>query len=164
MESLTRRTLSAINPNFAVVKFQTFDQQVADQFTNDRLIARLTLFFGALALMLATVGLYGITAYTVSRRTGEIGIRMALGAGRIRVIGMVIRGALIQILLGLAIGLPCAVLCVRFTEAILYEVKGINVTIMLIAILPLIVAACIAALIPARRAASIDPVKALRVD
>lgn len=86
--------------------------------------------------MLATVGLDGVTAYTVSRRTGEIGIRMALGAGRIRVIGMVIKGALTQILLGLAIGLPCAVLCVRFTEAILYEVRGIDAPIMLIALRP----------------------------
>lgn len=164
IESLTRRTLSAINPNLAVVKFESFDQQIANQFTNDRVIARLTLFFGALALLLAAIGLYGVTAYTVSRRTGEIGIRMALGAGRIRVIAMVIRAALAQILLGLAIGMPCAVLCVRLSEAILYEVRGIDVTVLLLAILPLIVTACIAALIPARRAASIDPVKALRIE
>lgn len=164
MESLTRRTLSAINPNLAVVKFQTFDQQVADQFTNDRLIARLTFFFGALGLLLATVGLYGVTAFTVSRRTGEIGIRMALGAKRTRVVGMIIRGAIVQILVGLAIGLPCAVMCVRFVESMLYEVKGIDAAVMLAAVLPLMLAACVAALIPARRAASIDPVQALRVE
>jgi predicted permease len=164
MESLTRRTLSAINPNLAIVRFETFDQQIADQFTDDRMIARLTLLFGGLALLLATIGLYGVTAYTVSRRTGEIGIRMALGAERIRVIGMIIQGALIQVLLGLAIGVPSALLCVRFAEAILYEVNGVDATILVTAILLLIVATCIAALIPARRAASIDPVTALRVE
>jgi macrolide transport system ATP-binding/permease protein len=85
-------------------------------------------------------------------------------AERGRVIGMVMRGVLGQVLLGLAIGLPCAVVCVRFAEAMLYEVRGVDTTIMLRAILPLIVATCIAAIIPARRAASIDPVKALRVE
>ncbi len=164
MEFLTQQTLSNINPYLAVVKFQTFDGQIADQFTDDRMIARLTLFLGALALLLAMVGLYGVTAYTVSRRTSEIGIRMALGAERGRVIGMVIRGVLGQVLLGLAIGLPCAVVCVRFVEAILYEVRGVDMTIVLRAILPLIVATGTAAIIPAWRAASIDPVEALRVE
>ena len=87
------------------------------------MIARLTMLFGALALLLATIGLYGVTAYTVARRTREIGIRMALGADRGGVIAMVMRGALIQTALGLAIGIPMALLCVRFVKSQLYEIN-----------------------------------------
>jgi len=164
MESLARRTLSGINPNMTVVKFQTFDAQIADRFNDDRVIARLTELFGALALLLAAVGLYGVTAYTVALRTSEIGIRMALGAERGGVVAMVMRGALIQTLLGLAIGIPVALVCVRFVKAQLYDITNADAKVMAGAILTLAVAACIAGLIPARRAASIDPMQALRVE
>jgi predicted permease len=164
MESLARTTLASINPNLAVVKFQTFDQQIADRFTDDRMIARLTMLFGVLALMLAAIGLYGVTAYTVARRTSEIGIRMALGAERASVVTMVMRGAMTQTLLGLAIGIPVAVLCVRFVKAQLYEITGANTSVMAGAIVTLALAACLAGLIPARRAATIDPMKALRIE
>lgn len=164
LESLTRRTLASINPNLAVLKFESFDRQISDQFGDDRTIAELTTFFGALALLLAMTGLYGVTAYSVSRRTNEIGIRMALGAERLHVVKMVVRGAFTQLLFGILIGLTCAVLCVRFVQAILYEVKGVDLTVMLAAILPLMLGATIAALVPALRAASIDPMRALRVE
>jgi hypothetical protein len=164
METLTRRTLSQINPNLAVVKFQTFNQQIADQFTDDRMLARLTMLFGVLALLLATLGLYGVSAYTVARRTSEIGIRMALGAERSKVTAMIMRGAAIQAALGLAIGLPIAWLSVRFVKAQLYEVKGIDAAVLLASVLTLALAASMAAFIPARRAASIDPAKALRTE
>jgi macrolide transport system ATP-binding/permease protein len=164
MESIARQTLASINPNLAIVKFQTFDQQIADRFTEDRMVARLTTLFGALALLLATIGLYGVTAYTVARQTSEIGIRMALGAERLRVIAMVMRGAMIQTALGLAIGIPTAYLTVRYVEAQLYDIKGINPTILILAIATLVAAAVFAGLIPARRAASIDPAKALRTE
>src|SRR6202008_3724691 len=101
MEALARQTLTGINPSLAVVKFQTFDEQIADIFTEDRLVARLTMLFGGLALLLATVGLYGVTAYTVALRTSEIGIRMALGAERGSVVALVMRGAMIQAGIGL---------------------------------------------------------------
>jgi ABC-type antimicrobial peptide transport system permease subunit len=162
MESLARTTLTSINPNLSVVKFQTFDAQIADQFTDDRMIARLTMLFGALALMLAAVGLYGVTAYTVARRTAEIGIRMALGAERGGVVALVMRGALMQTLLGLAIGIPVALVCVRFVKAQLYDITSADARVMAPAIVTLAVAACVAGLIPARRAASIDPMQALR--
>ena len=162
MEAIARRTLAAINPNLTVVKFQTFDEQIADRFTEERMIARLTSLFGGLALLLATIGLYGVTSYTVARRTPEIGIRMALGAERAGVIAMVMRGAVIQTLLGLAIGIPVALFCVRFVKTQLYEITSANTSVMTVAILTLAVAACVAGIIPARRAASIDPARALR--
>ena len=164
MESLARTTLGSINPNLSMVKFQTFDAQIADRFDGDRMIARLTTLFGALALLLAAVGLYGVTAYTVERRTSEIGIRMALGAERGSVVVMVMRGAVMQTLLGLAIGIPVAFVCVRFVKAQLYEITTADARVMAGAIVTLAVAACVAGLIPARRAASIDPMRALRVE
>jgi macrolide transport system ATP-binding/permease protein len=164
MEKLAQRTLSGINPNLTIVKFQTFDQQIADRFTEQRMIARLTSLFGGLALLLATLGLYGVTAYTVVRRTPEIGIRMALGAERRSVIAMVMRGAAIQTALGLLIGIPVAFLCVRFVKEQLYEITSLDATVVMSAIGALAVAAAIAGLIPARRAATIDPVRALRVE
>jgi macrolide transport system ATP-binding/permease protein len=164
MEKLAQATLAAINPNLTVVKFQTFNQQIADAFNDERLIARLTTLFGALALLLAAIGLYGVTAYTVARRTPEIGIRMAVGAERGGVITMVMRGAIIQIVLGLAIGIPIALVCVRFVKSQLYEITSADPTIVIGATAILAAAACIAGIIPARRAASIDPVQALRTE
>jgi len=164
METLARQTLAAINPNLTVVNFQTFDEQIWGNFVEERMIARLTLLFGTLALLLATIGLYGVTAYTVARRTGEIGIRMALGAERGGVIALVMRGALIQVALGLAIGIPTTLLCVHFVESQLYEIKAVNASVMVTAILTLMLATCVAGLIPARRAASTDPAKALRTE
>ncbi len=164
MERMAGQTLTSINPNLTIVKFQTFQQQIDDRFTEQRMIARLTSLFGALALLLAALGLYGVTAYTVVRRTPEIGIRMALGAERGRVIGMVMRGAMIQAAIGLAIGAPIAMLCVRYVKSQLYEITSVNFAVMAGAIGTLGLAAAIAGMIPARRAASIDPVKALRIE
>lgn len=164
MAAIAQRTLAGINPNLTVVKFQTFDQQIADRFTEDRMVARLTSLFGALALLLATIGLYGVTAYTAASRTMEIGIRMALGAARTGVIGMVMRGAMTQAALGLAIGIPMSLVCVRFIESQLFDVKGIDTGVLLTAIFTLCIAASLAGAIPARRAASIDPARALRTE
>jgi ABC-type antimicrobial peptide transport system permease subunit len=100
----------------------------------------------------------------VLRRTPEIGIRMALGAARSRVIGGVMRGAMLQAIAGLAIGVPVAIFCVRYVKSQLYDITSVNVPVMAIAIGVLVFAAAIAGIIPAQRAASIDPVKALRID
>lgn len=163
-EKIIGSTLAGINPNLTIVKFQTFQQQIDDRFTEERLIARLTSLFGLLALLLAAIGLYGVTAYTVVRRTPEIGIRMALGAARSQVIGTVMRGAMLQAVTGLAIGIPVAIFCVRYVKSQLYEITSVNVPVMVVAVGVLVVTAAIAGLIPARRAASIDPVQALRIE
>lgn len=164
LESQVRRTLASINPNLTAVDFNTFSEQIGGQFNQERLIARLTLLFGLLALVLASVGLYGVTAYTVARRTSEIGVRMALGAGRGSVVGMVLRGAMLQAGIGLLIGIPVALLCVRFVRAQLYQVGGNDVLVLASAVLTLAASAAVAGLVPARRAASTDPVKALRTE
>ena len=164
MESQVRATLAGINPNLTVMKFQTFDQQIADRFSDDRMISQLTILFAVLALMLATVGLYGVTAYSVARRTTEIGIRMALGAERVAVVAMVMRGVALQAVLGLAIGVPVALLCVRFVRAQLYDVTGMNISVLASAIVSLAIAACLAGVVPARRAASTDPAQSLRAE
>ncbi len=163
-EKIVGDTLASINPNLTVVKFQTFQQQIDDRFIEERLIARLTSMFGLLALLLAAIGLYGVTAYMVVRRTPEIGIRMALGAGRSRVIGMVMRGALLQAAMGLAIGIPVAIFCVRYVKSQLFEITSVNVPVMSVAIGVLMLATAVAGVIPARRAASIHPARALRTD
>jgi ABC-type antimicrobial peptide transport system permease subunit len=105
-----------------------------------------------------------VTSYTVARRTPEIGIRMALGAERSGVVAMVMRGALTQIALGLAIGIPVAMLSVRLVKAQLYEITSADPTVIAGAIVTLAVAAAIAGMIPARRAASIEPMQALRME
>ena len=164
MEELTRKALAEINPNLAVVKFQTFEHQIADRSNHDRMVAQLTALFAGLALLLATIGLYGVTAYTVARRTSEIGIRMALGAKPGGVIAMVIRGAISQTMIGLAIGIPAALLGARFVESQLYEVKRLDVSVLVASALTLAVASSLAGLIPAQRAASTDPAQTLRAE
>ena len=163
-ETIARRTLAAIDPNLTVIRFRTYESEVADNFNQDRLIARLTSLFGVLALILASVGLYGVMSYFVVRRTAEIGIRMALGAARSGVVVMVMRGALWQILIGLAVGIPGALLAGHFMASFLYEVKAYDPLAFLGAILLLAICAAVAGFIPARRAASIDPLQALRSD
>jgi len=164
LEAQVRRTLANIDPNLTLTNFNTFAGQIHGQFNQERLIARLTLLFGLLALILASVGLYGVTAYSVARRTPEIGVRMALGANRSSVVSMVMREAMLQALIGLAIGVPAAWMGTRFVQSQLYGVGGHDATVLLVAVAVLAAAACAAGLIPAQRAASTDPVKALRTE
>lgn len=164
LENAVRRTLADINPNLTVLDMVSLTEQLDRNFNQDRLIARLTELFGLLALLLACVGLYGVTAYSVARRTSEIGIRMALGADRGSVLGLVLRGALIQLAVGLAVGIPASLAGGRLASSQLYGVKGYDPAILGLAMAILTCCALVAGLVPAWRGASIDPVRALRTE
>ena len=157
-------TLSNINPNLTVNNFRSLDYQVAGNFTQERLITRLTALFGLLALVLASVGLYGITAYSVARRTSEIGLRMALGANRGNVVALVLRGASSQVALGLVIGIPAALLGGRLMANQLYGVRIYDPFTLTAAVFLLSIFAGIAAYSgPACRYRGTDEGSALRV-
>ena len=164
LEAAVRRTLADINPDLTVLDMVSLSEQLERNFNQDRLIARLTELFGVLALILACVGLYGVMAYSVARRTNEIGIRMALGADRRRVVGMVLESAVFQIALGLGIGIPIALGGGRALSSQLYGVKSYDPWVLGAAVLVLTFSALVAGLFPARRAASIDPMQALRAE
>jgi predicted permease len=163
-ETLARKTLASIDPGLSVFQFDPYATEVAGNFNQDRLIARLSGLFGILALVLASVGLYGVMSYFVARRTSEIGIRMALGATRSSVVSMVLRGALAQILVGLVIGIPAALFAGHLMTSLLYGITGYDPIAFVGTTLVLGVCAAIAGVIPARRAASIHPMRALRAE
>ncbi len=163
-ESLLRNALAGIDPNLSLESVKSYSEQVAVQFNQERLIARLTGLFSLLALVLASVGLYGVTAYNVARRTSEIGIRMALGANRGNVVKMILLGAFSQVGIGLCIGIPVAILCGRYLAHQLYGVGRFDPLVLGAAAIVLSVCTLIAGLVPARRAASVEPMEALRIE
>ena len=164
LEPVVRKAIANVDPNLIVLSMVSFGEQVARNFNQERLIARLTELFGALALILACVGLYGVTAYDVARRTNEIGIRVALGANRRNVLSLVLRAVLIELGWGLAIGVPAALAGGRVLADQLYGVKSYDPMILGIAALVLAVCAIFAASLPARRATRVDPLVALRYE
>ena len=163
-EPQVRRALSQVNPDLAMIDFVSFADQVEENFSQQAMIAKLTSLFGLLALALASVGLYGVTAYSVERRTSEIGIRMALGADRLNVLKLVLRGRFLQVGIGLAIGIPATILGGRAMATQLFGVKPYDPNILLLTTAVLSFAALVAAVVPARRAATLDPMRALRTE
>jgi predicted permease len=164
LESLVRKAFSEVDPNLTIIKIEPMQQQVDSNFDQQRAVAQMTGLFGILALVLAAVGLYGVTAYTVERRTSEIGVRMALGADRSNVVRLVLRGAFRQVLIGLIIGIPLSIACGRLMAAQLYQVKSWDPLVLAGSIAALGFCALVASVIPAQRAASINPVQALRTE
>ncbi len=159
-----RQAFKSIDPTIPIFQMRSYNDQLSSNFTQEELVVRLTSLFGMLALVLASIGLYGVTAYAVARRTSEIGIRMALGASRGSVLKMIIENALTQAGIGLAIGLPLAYFGGSLVRHSLYQTSAFQPVVLLVVTALLLVSATAAALIPARRAASIDPMKALRTD
>ncbi len=162
LEPLIRKTFAEADPNLTVVGLRTFKDQIAAVFDQQRAVATLAGLFGIVALLLASVGLYGVTAYTVAQRTSEIGIRMALGADRGGVLRLVLSGAFRMVGIGLLLGIPLAIGAGRLVSAQLYGVKGWDPVSLASAVATLTLFALVAAVIPALRAAAIDPMTALR--
>jgi ABC-type antimicrobial peptide transport system permease subunit len=164
LEPVIAKALSEVDPNLTITSVRTMQQQVALSFDQERSVASLAGLFGVVALLLAAVGLYGVTAYTVAQRTNEIGIRMALGAGRGNVVNLILRGAFVRVLAGLLLGLPLAIGAGRLIASQLYGVSFWDPFALTVAATSLATCALFAALIPASRAASMSPTRALRTE
>lgn len=159
-----RQAIASVDPNLPIISTQIVKDAIAAQFTQQRLIARLTSFFGLLSLLLASIGLYGVIAYNAGCRTSEIGVRMALGANRSQVVGLILRGGFALLALGLAIGLPLTLAAGKLLGNQLYGLSPYNPLITSAAALTLAISGLAASLIPALRASLISPTDALRAE
>ncbi|HEX4006297.1 MAG TPA: ABC transporter permease [Acidobacteriaceae bacterium] len=159
-----KKALADVDPGLVMTDVVPYSEVIHNSFSQENTIASLTWLFGAIGLVLAAIGLYGVTAYGVEQRTGEIGVRMALGADRWQVVQMVLRGAFLQVVIGLALGIPCAIGAGYLIASQLFDVKPWDPLMLAAATLTLGLAALVAAVIPARRAAGLDPVVALRME
>ncbi len=164
VEKEIRRTIRAISPQMPVDFVRPLSKAIDDSILTERLIAGLSVFFGGLALLLGCIGLYGILAYSVARRTPEIGIRIAVGAGPGDVVRAVVWDAFVLVAIGLAIGIPTALALSRYLQSLLFGLKPMDAWSLGLVIAAMLAMALIASAIPASRAARIDPVLALRAD
>ncbi|MGA2574898.1 MAG: ABC transporter permease [Bryobacteraceae bacterium] len=157
-----RRELSRIAPEVMLVEPRTLRQRVDDSIFVERMVATLSGFFGGLALLLAAIGIYGVMAYAVARRTAEIGLRIALGAAPAKITWMVLRDGLLLIGLGVTIGLPLSLAAGRISASLLHGIKPDDPPVFALAIAVLLGTGVLAAFLPARRAAAVAPIEALR--
>jgi predicted permease len=164
LEAQLTRIFAEVDPNLTINSIRTMQQQIGLSFDQERAVAGLASLFGIVALVLAAIGLYGVTAYSVAQRTNEIGIRMALGADRGKVVQLVLRGAFKRVLIGLILGLPLAIGAGRLISAQLYGVSSWDPLALSVATGALAICSFFAAIIPANRAASISPMNALRIE
>jgi ABC-type antimicrobial peptide transport system permease subunit len=156
--------VAQVDARLSISGMKTLNDQMDDSLVQERLVASLAALFGILAVLLASVGLYGVMAYTVSRRTNEIGIRMALGSGRIQIAAMILREALLMVLAGLVLGLPAAMATARLLHSQLFGLGPYDPTTMLFAAGVMTGVAVLACYPPATRAMRIDPMAALRYE
>ena len=163
-QNQVRRTLTEVNANLVPLSSRTFEDLIQIRTSAKTATARLTAVFGIVALLLASIGLYGLTAYQVTQRTGEIGIRMALGADRMNIVRLVLRGAFVLVGMGLVIGAGLAYGGGRLMASQLFGVTAFEPVILAVAIAALALCALLASILPARRAAGVDPMRALRTE
>jgi ABC-type antimicrobial peptide transport system permease subunit len=159
-----RQAVASVDSGMPIISIQTLREKVDLQFTQQRLIARLTSFFGVLSLILASVGLYGVIAYNAGRRISEVGVRIALGATRGDVVRLVLKGAIGLIVAGLSIGLPLTFAAGRLLGNQLYGLDPYNPAATITAVMALGLSALLASVIPAIRASLISPLDALRAE
>jgi predicted permease len=163
-EASIRQAIASVAPGLPITSIRTLGEHVSAMFTQPRLIARLASLFGMVSLIVASIGLYGVTAYHAGRRTKEIGVRMALGASPGEVVQLILRGALGLVLLGLSIGLPLTFVAGKFLGNQLYGTSSYNPSVTLVAIAMLGCSATVAALVPAWRATMISPLDSVRAE
>jgi predicted permease len=159
-----RRIIQHADSRLPVFDVKTLTEQADESLVQDRLIASFSTLFGLLALALASVGLYGVMAHAVSRRTNEIGVRMALGAQPRQILDMVMRETLRLVVLGVAIGVPIAMVASRLIRSELYGLSPNDPLTILITTLVMLGVASLAGYLPARRATKVDPIVALRYE
>jgi ABC-type antimicrobial peptide transport system permease subunit len=159
-----REVVRQIDPNLPVTDVSTQLEQVERRFAQEKLFAQAYTLFGGLALLLASIGLFGLMSYNVSRRTNEIGIRMALGAQRSHVLGLVMRESMILVAIGIVVGLVAALSASGFVKTLLFGLPPTDPLALAAAIAIMIVVSGLAGYLPARRASKVDPMVALHYE
>ena len=164
ISTAVQQTIHSIDRTLPISGITTLDDEVARSITNQRLVAQLSTFFGLLAVFLSSIGIYGLMSYVVSRRTNEIGIRMALGAARSNVRTLILREISLLVAIGIAIGIPAALIADRYITHMLYGLRGTDPLSLVSATILLLIVALLAGFIPAQRASRVDPMVALRYE